>query len=66
MKNFLKQVIKGIPYGIAMLALSYVFVYLVDEKSVYISELSKIKNAKFLIYQMIFSSILYMVFFGTM
>lgn len=62
MKKHLKA-LRGFPFGIMMLVVSYVFVYLIDGEATYIYELEKITNIKFLIAQCIYSGIVYTVIF---
>ena len=62
MKKHLKA-LYGFPVGIAMLALSYVIVYLIDGEETYLHELLKLTDIKFMAAQAIISGIAYILLF---
>lgn len=54
----------GFPIGIAMLAVSYILVYLVDGQETYVMELAKLTDVKYFTAQVIFSGIAYLAVIG--
>ncbi|MBR2290334.1 MAG: hypothetical protein IJ867_07130 [Clostridia bacterium] len=62
MKKHLKA-LRGFPFGIMMLAISYALVYLIDGEATYIHELGYLTNVNFLIAQCVYSGIVYTILF---
>ena len=55
--------LKGFPFGIMILAISYIIIYVVDGENTYLVELSKLTDIRFLIAQLLYSGIVYIVIF---
>lgn len=62
MRKHLKA-LRGFPFGIMMLAISYAIVYLIDGEEIYIRELGYLTNVRFLIAQCAYSGIVYTILF---
>ncbi len=64
MKKYLKA-LKGFPVGNLVLILTYVIVYFLDGNEVYTAEMSKLLWFRFMLSQVVFSGITYVVVFET-
>lgn len=64
MKKYV-NVLKGFCVGNFMLMLSYIIIYLSDGNTVYMSEISKLTNFKFMLSQFISSGLTYVIVYAT-
>ena len=62
MKKHLKALI-GFPVGIMMLAVSYIFVYIIDGQQTYVLELEKLTDINFLVAQSLYAALAYIILF---
>ena len=64
MKKYV-NILKGFCVGNFMLMLSYIIIYLCDGNTVYMSEISKLTNFKFMLSQFISSGLTYVIVYAT-